>query len=160
MWMYLFWGLSATTTRNASVEFEGYKIYRLDSISKVGAGVCAYVKSTFRTKILRDLTGITQSGLHQLWIQVQDKKMRSILVCIVYNSPDMGLSCLQNELMPNYIQALQLNRDVVVTGNLNCQLRSLQITIQEMRCILSASLLMQNNWILPWFYLPAFLVGQ
>ena len=71
--------------------------------------------------------------------------MRSILVCIVYNSPDMGLSCLQNELMPNYIQALQLNRDVVVTGNLNCQLRSLQITIQEMRCILSASLLMQNN---------------
>ena len=48
-WLYLFWGLSATATRYASIEIDGYKIYRLDSISKVGAGVCDCIKSTFRT---------------------------------------------------------------------------------------------------------------
>ena len=104
---------------NASVEISGYRIFRLDRIGKTGAGVCAYVKS-----VLKDLTGITESGLHQLWIQVQNKKLFSLLVCIIYRPHDIGVACLENELMPKYIQALSLNRDIVVTGDLNCHLLS------------------------------------
>ena len=33
-----------STTTNASVEIDGYSIYRLDRLRKIGAGVCAYVK--------------------------------------------------------------------------------------------------------------------
>ena len=109
---------------NASVENPGYRIFRLDLIGKTGTGVCAYVKSVLKVEVLKDLTGITESGLHQLWIQVQNKKLFSLLVCIIYRPHDIGVACLENELMPKYIQALSLNRDIVVTGDLNCHLLS------------------------------------
>ena len=43
------------------------------------------------------------------------------LVCIVYR-PEIGLECLQNDLMPKYVKALSLNRDIVLTGDMNCNL--------------------------------------
>ena len=116
------WFNSSVT--NASVEISGYRIVRLDRIGKTGAGVCAYAKSVLKVEVLKDLTGITESGLHQLWIQVQNKKLFSLLVCIIYRPHDIGVACLENELMPKYIQALSLNRDIVVTGDLNCHLLS------------------------------------
>ena len=109
-----------SSVTNASVEIPGYRIFRLDRIGKTGAGVCAYVKSALKVDVLKDLTGITESGLHQLWIQVQNKKLRSLLVCIIYRPPEIGVACLESELMPKYIQALSLNRNIVVTRDLNC----------------------------------------
>ena len=60
------WFNSSVT--NASVGISGYRIFRFDRIGKTGAFVYAYVKSVLRVEVLRDLTGITESGLHQLWI--------------------------------------------------------------------------------------------
>ena len=34
-------------------------------IGKTGAGVCAYIKSALKVTVLKDLTGITESGLHK-----------------------------------------------------------------------------------------------
>ena len=110
-----------STVSNASIEIEGYRVYRLDRIGKTGGGVCAYIKNNLKAKILKDLTGISESGFHQLWLQVQNKKLRSILVYIAYR-PEIGLECLQNDLMPNYVEALSLNRDIVLTGDMNCNL--------------------------------------
>ena len=62
--------------------------------------MCAYVKSTLKVKVLKDLTDISESGLHQVWIQVQNKKLRSLLVCVVYRPPEIGTVCLENELLP------------------------------------------------------------
>ena len=111
-----------STVTNASVEREGYKRYRLDRLGKTGAGVCAYIKITQKAEILKDLTEISVSGPHQLWLQVQSKKRHSFLVCIVYRSPDIGLNCLESDLMPKYTQALSLNMDIVLTGDVNCDL--------------------------------------
>ena len=80
------------------------------------------IKANIKATVFKDLTGITASGLHQLWIQVQIKKMRPNLVCVVYKPPDIGVTCLQEELMPNYIQAFSLNKDIILMGNLNCDL--------------------------------------
>ena len=75
------WFNSSVT--NASVEIPGYRIFRLHHIGKTGAGVCAYIKSALKVTVLKDLTGITESGLDKLWIQVQNKKLRSLLVCTI-----------------------------------------------------------------------------
>ena len=72
--------------------------------------------------VLKDLAGIGESGLHQLWLQIQNKKRRSILLCIVYRPPDIGFSCLENELMPTYVKVLSRNKDIVLTGDANCDL--------------------------------------
>ena len=96
------WFNSSVT--NVSVEFPWYRIFRLHCIGKTAAGICAYVKSAVKVKVLKDLMGITESGLLQ-WIQVQNKKLRSLLVCITYRPPEIGVTCLQSELVPRYIQA-------------------------------------------------------
>ena len=62
------WFNSSVT--NASVEIPGYRILRLDRIGNTGTDVCTYVKSVLKAEVLKDLTGTTESGLHQLWIQV------------------------------------------------------------------------------------------
>ncbi|XP_074635839.1 uncharacterized protein LOC141894176 [Acropora palmata] len=113
-----------SSVSNSVVEIPGYQVYRLDRLGKAGTGVCAYVKSTLKVKVLKDLTEMSESGLHQLWIQVQNKKLRSLLVCVVYRPPEIGTACLENELLPKYIEALSRNKDIVVTGDLNCDLLS------------------------------------
>ena len=94
------WFNSSVT--NASVEIPGYRIFRLHCVGKIGASVCAYVKSTLKVKVLKDLMGITESGL-LLWIQVQNKKLRLLLVYFTYRPPEIGSTCLQNELVPKYL---------------------------------------------------------
>ena len=90
---------------NSVVEIPGYQVYRLDRLGKAGAGVCAYVKCTLKVKVLKDLREISESVLHQLWIQVQNKKPHSLLVCVDYRPPEIGTACLENELLPKYIEA-------------------------------------------------------
>ena len=111
-----------TSVSNASVHLDGYKIFRLDRLHKKGGGVCAYVKSGLKTKILKDLTRISDSGLHQLWLQIQHQHLKSVVVCVVYKPPDSVISCLTDELMPSYTTALSLNKPIVLTGDLNCDL--------------------------------------
>ena len=111
-----------TTVTNASVHIEGYNIYRLDRLKKSGGGVCAYVKRNLKTKVLKDLSVISPSGLHQLWLQIQHKNTKSPIICIVYRPPDIPTSCLENDLMPSYSHALSFNKDIIVTGDLSCDL--------------------------------------
>ena len=75
---------------NASVEIPGYRIFRLHCIGKTGASICAYVKSACKVKVWKDLMGITESGL-LLWIQVQNKKLHSLLVFIAYRPSEIGV---------------------------------------------------------------------
>ena len=46
------WFNSSVT--NASVELEGYKLYRLDRLGKIGADVCAHIKITLKAELLID----------------------------------------------------------------------------------------------------------
>lgn len=71
-------------------------------LGKAGAVVRAYIKTAIKAKVLNDLTGVTESGLHQLWTQLQLKKF-SVLACVVYRPPEIGLSYLENERTPQYI---------------------------------------------------------
>ena len=113
-----------TSVSNASVHLDGYNIFRLDRLRKKGGGVCAYVKSSLKVKTLKDLTRTSDSGLQQLWLQIQHKHLKSVIVCIVYRPPDSAISCLTDELMPSYTHALSLKKSIILTGDLNCDLMS------------------------------------
>ena len=77
-----------TSVTNASVNIEGYNIYRLDLLRKKGGGVCVYVKGSSKVKTSKDLSWISDSGLHQLWLQIQHKHLTSVIVCVVYRPPE------------------------------------------------------------------------
>ena len=63
--------------------------------------------------------GITESGL-LLWIQVQNKKLYSLLVCIAYRPSEIRVICLQNELVPKYIHALLAGKEEELASLVDC----------------------------------------
>ena len=68
-----------STVTNAEVEIKGFKLTRLDRLGKTGGGVCVYSKSSIKVKCLKNITGISEFGFHQLWMLIQLRKLRSIL---------------------------------------------------------------------------------
>lgn len=45
-----------TTASSAEVNIDSYKLYRLDRLHKGGGGVCAYVRSELKAKVLKELS--------------------------------------------------------------------------------------------------------
>lgn len=109
-----------TTVSSAEVNIDGYKLYRLDRLHKGGGGVCAYVRSELKSKVVKELSYISDQNFHQLWLTVQCKKMKSLVVCVTYRPDDSPLSSFEDILKPNYIQAALLNKPIVILGDLNC----------------------------------------
>ena len=76
---------------NAGVHLDGYKIFRLDrprtKAKSKGGGVCAYVKTTLKAKVVKEFSGISESGVHQLWLLVQHRKLKSLLVLYCIQAP-------------------------------------------------------------------------
>ena len=105
---------------SAEVNMDGYKLIRLDRLHKRAGGVCAYIRKDFKSVVLKDLSYISECNFHQLWISIQCKKTKSIVICVTYRPDDCPLSSFDNVLKPSYIQALTLNKPIVILGDLNC----------------------------------------
>ena len=78
--------------------------------------LCVYTHSSLKTKVLKDLTGISSSGFHQLWMQIQHNKLRSILLCVAYRPPDCLTNCFVDDFMDTYTQALTRGKEIFVSG--------------------------------------------
>ena len=89
--------------------------------NELGGGVCAYTHKTLKSKVLKDLSGISDTGFHQLWMQVQHKKLKSLLLCITYKPPDCNVACLE-DFRDCYTQALVYGLPILVVGDLICDL--------------------------------------
>ena len=97
------------------VEIDGYSLSRLDRPrnmkNEFGGGVCAYMRKTLKSKVLKDLSGISDTGFHQLWMQVQH----------TYKPPDCNVACFE-DFRDRYTQALVYGLPILVVGDLNCDL--------------------------------------
>ena len=111
-----------STVTNAEIEMEGYKVTRLDRLDKIGGGVCVYTRATLKVKRLKDISGISESGFHQLWMQVQLNHLKSFVFCVTYRPDYCPVSCFVDDFMDNYSQALTLGKPLLITGDLNCNL--------------------------------------
>ena len=52
--------------RNNEINISGYRVVRLDWDKRRGVGVRAYVRSSLKVSILRDITSTSDGGLQQL----------------------------------------------------------------------------------------------
>ena len=109
-----------TTITSASVKLEGFKLFRLDRLHKGGGGVCAYIRNELKSRVLMNFSSISDRNFHQLWLSVQLKKSKSIIVCVAYRPDDCPLSFFEDTLKPIFIQALALNTQIAILGDLNC----------------------------------------
>ena len=65
------------------------------------------------------------ASVNQVYINSGYKSKTRISVrscCALFTDPRIGLSCLENELIPTYVKALSRNKDIVLTGDANCDL--------------------------------------
>ena len=111
-----------SSVRNTEVNIPGYHLARLDRKRKTGTGVCAYVRNSLKLKVLSDITANSEEGFQQLWFTIQHKKLRSLVICVVYRPPDVPLTTLTEALAPAYSQAATLGKDIIILGDLNCDL--------------------------------------
>ena len=102
------------------MQINGYKLHRLDRLHKRRGGVCAYIHRDLKSSVLKDLSSISDQNFHQLWLNVQYKKLKSVVICVTYRPDDSPLSSFEEVLKPNYIQALTLNKPIIILGDLNC----------------------------------------
>ena len=101
-----------STHTNTSILIPGYRLIRQDRLGKRGGGICAYVRSSIKVMQMKDLSTISSRGFQQLWFQIQQRNLRSILICVVYRPPNCPISCLEEMLVPNNMtHALSLNKD-------------------------------------------------
>ena len=112
-------GLNSTVS-NAEVEIEGYKLSRLDGTTK--SGVCVYTPISLKVNVLTELTEISPSGFHQLWMQIQYRNLKSILLSTVYCPPDCSMTCFEDEFLEKHTLALTHGKEVIMIGHLNCDI--------------------------------------
>lgn len=111
-----------STVTNAEIEIESYKLTRLDRLCKSGGGVCVYTRAALKVKHLKDISGISELGFHQLWMQIQLNRLKSFVFCVTYRPDYCPVSCFVDDFMDNFSQALTLGKPLMITGDLNCNL--------------------------------------
>ena len=79
------------------------------------------MRKTLKSKVLKDLSGISDTGFHQLWMQVKHKTFESFLLCVTYKPPDSDIACFE-DFRDRYTQALVYGLPILVVGDLNCDL--------------------------------------
>ena len=98
---------------------------RLDRSRKIknesGGGVCVYMRKTLKSKALKDLSGILDTGFHQSWMQFQLKTFKSFLLCVTNKPPDCDIAFLE-DFRDRYTQALVYGLPILVVGDLNSDL--------------------------------------
>lgn len=82
---------------NLELEIPGYDLYRVDRQDKKGGGVCVYILQSYKTEVLWDISGISDTGFHQLWIKVQVRNLRSLVICTAYRPPDVPVRCFDTD---------------------------------------------------------------
>ena len=101
------------------LEIPGYDLYRVDRNTKPGGGVGVYAWQTYKVKVLDDISNISDNGLHQLWINLQVRNLKSIVICTVYRPPDTPLTCFDTYLTPSLITASLQNKPIYILGDGN-----------------------------------------
>ena len=85
-------------------------------------------------KPTRRNSGISETGLHQLWIKIQVRNLKSFLICATYRPPNVPITCINTDLSISLVAALLYNKPVYILGDLNCNL--LELNIPESRVLI------------------------
>ena len=73
--------------------------------------------------MLQNLSSVSEPFFQQLWIKIQCKKLKSFLLCATYRLPSTPVHFLVN-LKATLMESLLLGLDIIILGDLNCNLLS------------------------------------
>ena len=76
----------------------------------------------------KELSYITESGFHQLWLKVKVGNFRSFLICTAYRPPNTPLSCFESQSSDSLTPPMSLNIPLFIVGDLTRNLLNISDT--------------------------------
>ena len=111
-----------SSVNNESIHIPGYTLYRQDrGPHKPGGGLCVYVKKNYTVSSMENISLVSGKGFQQLWLKVQSRRYRSFVIFTAYRPPSTPLNFM-DDLAESLIESLLLGLDVIILGDLNCNL--------------------------------------
>ena len=135
-------GMSETwlndTISDGEVSISSFSIYRKDRKGRRGGGILVYVHNSCRCRRRNDLE---KDDVEAIWLEVH-LRPHTILLCNVYRPPSSNSSTLPNNI--DMVEAATSEgKEVVVLGDLNCNLLSSNQLGDELKSGMENLLLMQ-----------------
>ena len=84
--------------------------------------MCIYTRLSLKVKHLKEMSIPSETGFQQLWLQIQLKKLRSIVTCVEYRPEYCLVSCFGDDFMDEYSQVLTFGKNIIITADLNCDM--------------------------------------
>ena len=111
-----------SSVNNESIHIPGYTLYRQDrGPHKPGGGLCVYIKKNDKVSSLENVSSVSDNNFQQLWLKVQSRCYKSFVICTVYRPPSTPLNFI-DDLANSLIESLLSGLDVIILGDLNCNL--------------------------------------
>ena len=111
-----------TSVNNESIHIPGYTLHRQDrGPHKPGGGLCVYIKENYKVSSMENVSSVSDNNFQQLWLKVQSRCYKSFVICTVYRPPSTPLNFM-DDLANSLIESLLLGLDVIILGDLNCNL--------------------------------------
>ena len=111
-----------STVDNQVMHIPGFAFFRQDrGEHKSGGGLAVYIRHTFKATLIKDVSGISDENFQQLWIKVQVRHCKSILICTVYRPPCATLT-FSDGMSSSLLDMLLLGNEIIILGDLNCNI--------------------------------------
>ena len=111
-----------STVDSHVMQIPGFQFFRQDrGDHKSGGGLGIFIRDTFEVSCFEELSTVSNDNFQQLWIKVQVQKCKSLILCTVYRPPNTSMACIE-ALTCNFVELLHLGYDIIILGDLNCDL--------------------------------------
>ena len=111
-----------STVDSRVMQIPGFQFFRQDrGDHKSGGGLGIFIRDTFEVSCFEELSTVSNDNFQQLWIKVQVQKCKSLILCTVYRPPNTSMACIE-ALTCNFAELLHLGYDIIILGDLNCDL--------------------------------------
>ena len=109
------------TINNDEIRIPGYVVFRKDR-SRNGGGVVLYIREVHN---VTEKAEVVPSELEAVCIEINKPKTKPIIITTIYRPPNSNVDYMNN--LECYLNVLDNeNKELIVTGDLNCDL-SLQV---------------------------------
>ena len=106
------------TINSSSIDMPGYILERRDRNSH-GGGVACYLKQNVPYLRRKDLEN---NDIEIMWLEIKSKNQIPLFVGVIYRKPDSPFSTFYNSLESNLEQVFSFSDNVILLGDLNCNM--------------------------------------
>lgn len=110
------------SVESCTVQLPGFLFFRQDlGDHKFGGGLGIYIRDTYKASLIENMSMTTNDNFQKLWVKVQVRKCKSFIICTVYHPPSATMAWI-DVLTQDFAELLLLGQDIIILGNLNCNL--------------------------------------